>query len=68
MTASRKKLIQAAFSYEQARGRFPTVRAGQKRRQYQNQQCQNQQLLAAKPAERILMKGGADKWQSNTKQ
>jgi len=40
-----------------------TVRAGQKRRQYQNQQ-----LLAAKPAERILMKGGAAKWQSNTKQ
>ena len=50
-----------------------TVRAGQKRRQYQNQQYQNQQYqnqqqLAAKPAERILMKGGADKWQSNTKQ
>lgn len=45
-----------------------TVHAGKKRRQYQNQQCQNQRQLAAKPAERILMKGGADKWQSNTKQ
>lgn len=63
-----KKLIQAAFSYEQARGRFPDWSVPGRRDGVPEPAVPEPAAAGAKPAERILMKGGADKWQINTKQ